>query len=78
MARRIYEFNCPDKHVSELFIDEDVRVAVCTTCGKQATRIVSAVTSSLDPLSGSFPGATIKWSKNRQHKIQQERRDNGE
>lgn len=78
MARRIYEFICPDGHVTDSYVDEKIREAVCSTCEGKATRIVSAVASSLDPLSGAFPDATMKWAKHRQQKIQQERKENGE
>lgn len=77
MTRRIFEFQCPEGHVSEHFIDDSMVSTGCKVCDKQATRIVSAVACSLDPLSGQFPGETIKWAKNRQEVIRKERRDNG-
>lgn len=78
MTRRIFEFVCADGHVSEHFIDEEVRESDCKTCGKEASRMVSAVQCSLDPISGHWPGATMKWAKNRQDQIKRERsKDNG-
>lgn len=73
MARRIFEFICPDQHVTERFIDEEVRETDCSTCEKIATKMISAVQCSLDPLSGHWPGATMKWAKNRQDQIKRER-----
>jgi len=75
MTRRIYEFICPDQHVTEAFIDEEVRETDCLTCDKTASRMVSAVQCTLDPLSGHWPGATMKWAKNRQDQIKRERRE---
>ena len=45
-------------------------------CDKIARRIVSAVRSKLDPISGDFMGATRQWEKNREQKLQQERKAN--
>jgi hypothetical protein len=37
-------------------------------------RIISAPTVVLDPISGAFPGATMKWARDRQQKIKKERK----
>ena len=74
MTRRIFEFICPDQHVTERFIDEEERETECSTCDKTASRIVSAVQCTLDPLSGDWPGATMKWAKDREQKIKHERK----
>jgi hypothetical protein len=73
MTRRIYEFVCPDGHVTEKFIDEEVRETDCSACDATATKMISAVQCSLDPISGDWPGATMKWAKNRQDQIKRER-----
>lgn len=78
MTRRLYEFVCPENHLTEQFIDETIREADCLTCSKPATRIVSAVACSLDPISGHYPSATMQWAKDRQVKIQQERKHDPE
>jgi hypothetical protein len=39
-------------------------------------KIISPVRSKLDPLSGDFLGATVKWMKNREQKLKQERKAN--
>lgn len=77
MSRRIYEFGCSEGHITERFIDESFRTTECAECGLPAGRVVSPVTSVLDPISGTYPGATMKWARYRQQKIQQERKDNG-
>lgn len=76
MTRRIYEFECSEGHRTERFIDESERTTECAECGLPAGRVVSPVLSSLDHISGTFPGATMKWARYRQQKIKQERRDN--
>lgn len=73
--RRIYEFRCEStQQVFERYIDEAETVIRCN-CGANANRIVSAVRSSLDVVSGHFPGATMKWAKAREQKLKQERKD---
>tara|TARA_B110000858_G_C17596632_1_gene378115 strand:+ start:611 stop:742 length:132 start_codon:yes stop_codon:yes gene_type:complete len=41
-----------------------------------ASRIISPVRSLLDPISGDFAGATMKWARDREKKIQKERKAN--
>lgn len=65
MARRIFEFECDNGHITERFIEESARMTNCSVCGLVASRIMSAVRSAIDPISGDFPGATMKWE--RQH-----------
>ena len=74
MSRRIYDFQCTELHITEAFIDSTIKEHVCAECGAKAQRIVSPVRSMLDPISGDFPGATMKWAKNRQETIKRERR----
>ena len=71
---RIFDFKCPNDHVFEAFVDSECRETECKECSEVARRIISPVKTVLDPLSGSFPGATMKWAKDRQKKIQQERK----
>ncbi len=74
--RIILEFKCEEGHVSERFVDSTCTHTPCLDCDKIARRIVSAVRSKLDPISGDFMGATRKWEKNREQKLQQERKAN--
>jgi hypothetical protein len=46
----------------------------CPECGNDSSRIISAATVVLDPISGAFPGATMKWARDRQQKIKKERK----
>ena len=70
------DFKCGKGHVNELFIDSKEREVDCPNCDLKAVRLIPAVRTYLDPISGDFPGATMKWAKNRQEKIKQERKDN--
>ena len=74
MPRLIFEFMCPAGHVSEALVESDVRARDCDVCGKQATRIVSAVRSALDPISGHFPGATMTWERTRGQQMAKEQK----
>ena len=74
--RIILEFKCEEGHVNERFVEDDCTHIPCLDCDKIAKRIVSAVRSKLDPISGDFRGATRQWEKNREQKLQQERKAN--
>lgn len=58
--RRIYDFKCPDAHVTEHLVEADVTRLRCE-CGKEALRIISPVKCQLEGASGDFPGAHFKW-----------------
>ena len=72
--RVIADFKCNVGHVCELFIDNSVREADCPDCGKLAKRVISPVRTKLDPISGDFPGATMKWARMREKEIALERK----
>lgn len=74
--RLLYDFQCSDNHVTEAFVSSDVTEHPCGLCQKTAHRIISPVRTHLDAISGDFPGATMKWAKDRQKKIQKERKAN--
>lgn len=76
--RRMYEFTCSDGHKTESLVSQETRAVPCKTCALTAQRIISAVRPKLDPISGDFPGATMKWAKGRQKQILHERKYNPE
>ena len=43
MTRRIFEFQCPDGHLFERFVDDSKTTSKCETCNQEANRIISAV-----------------------------------
>lgn len=67
--RRLFDFKCTDGHVTEQFIDDKTHKSTCDQCDKPASRIISPVRSMLDPLSGAFPKATDKWTRNREQRM---------
>ena len=76
--KRFYEFRCANKHVSEHYIDESLRVASCKECNEEAIRIISTPRVSLEGITGAFPGAADKWVRNRAEKQKQEQKRNAE
>ena len=76
MTRRMFEYVCEDGHISEALVDEEVREISCRSCGKPATRIVSAVQMKLEPFTGSFPTAYDAWNRKRAQKLSIEQKQN--
>jgi hypothetical protein len=76
MPRRIYDFKCKDLHITESFVDVDIKEVQCGKCDEKATRIISPTTIYLDPVSGQFPSATAKWARQRAAKLAAERKQN--
>ena len=72
--RVLYDFQCPDGHITESLVNRGDPSAQCKECGKQAKRIISPIRTYLDPVSGDFPGATAKWERQRKQKIKQEQK----
>lgn len=70
----IVDFKCSNDHVTEGYVERDTQSIICGYCGEAANRIISPVHSVLNATSGDFPGATMKWAKNRERKIKQERK----
>ena len=74
MARRLCDFRCNDSHITESFVDVETKQVQCSECDGTATRIISPTTIYLDPISGDYPSATSKWSKQRAEKLAVERK----
>lgn len=74
MAKRFYEFCCPFNHISEAYIDSEVRTTECKECGEPAERIVSTPRISLEGTTGAFPGAAMQWERKHAEKLAQERK----
>lgn len=72
--KRIFEFLCTNDHLTEQFIDEDARTAVCRECGAEAMRQISTPRINLEGITGAFPGAADKWVKKRAEKLKQEQK----
>jgi len=72
----IIDFRCKNGHTTEKFIDSKTTEIECPECSLMASRIISPVRSLLDPISGDFAGATMKWARDREKKIKKERKEN--
>ncbi len=76
--KRLYDFQCPNDHITESLVDSDHTTAKCKVCSKDAIRLISAPTIGLDALSGDFPGATAKWAAVRADRLKQEQKRGSE
>ncbi len=72
----IIDFRCDNGHTTEKFIDSKTTEIECPECSLMASRIISPVRSLLDPISGDFAGATMKWARDRERKMKKERKVN--
>jgi hypothetical protein len=70
----MFDFECKNSHITESFVDVDIKEVQCSECGEMATRMISTPTISLDPVSGLYPSATSKWNKMRAEKLALERK----
>lgn len=70
----MYDFECKNSHITESFVDIDIKEVQCGECGEVAARMISTPTISLDPVSGLYPSATSKWHKMRAEKLALERK----
>ena len=70
----LFDFKCDSNHVTEKLVKSDTTDIECPVCGNKALRQISAVRSKLDHISGDFPGATMRWVKQREQKIKHERK----
>ena len=70
----LFDFKCDSDHVTEKLVKSDTTDIECPVCGNKALRQISAVRTKLDPISGDFPGATMRWAKQREQKIKHERK----
>ena len=74
MGIRVFDFECVDGHSHEMFVEAGTLSVQCVTCGKPARRMIAAPRCQLEGITGSFPGAAIKWEKNRESKMLQEQK----
>jgi hypothetical protein len=61
--RRIFEFRCVKDHVTEKFVDDEVRTVECPHCRNDASRIISTPRIRLEGITGAFPSASDAWER---------------
>jgi len=76
MTKRIYEFVCAEGHITEAYIDSELRTTTCKECDQAAIRIVSRPMVKLEGVTGDFPGAAMQWERKRNEKIKAEQKAN--
>lgn len=74
---RIFDYQCKNAHVFECFV-RDESEHYCPQCDEIGSRMISAPRVYLDPTSGHFPGATMKWLNSRDKQIAKELKANQE
>lgn len=67
----LYDFKCPKGHLEEHWVTSDTREVRCNKCGDVANRMITGGYAVLDPLSGDFPGATLKWARHHEQAAKQ-------
>lgn len=72
--RVLFDFACPDGHVSEQLVNSTDLQSECRKCGKLAERVMCAPRSRLNPISGDFQAATDGWNKKRNQHMALERK----
>lgn len=76
MALRMFEFLCANSHRVEALVDPETTHLLCSKCGREAAKIISAPTTKLEGWSGSFPTASDAWERKRAEKLAVERKQN--
>lgn len=71
---RVFDFQCPNDHITESFVNSDTREINCMVCGQTASRLVSTPRVSLEGTTGAFPGAAMQWERKRAEKIKAEQK----
>jgi|TARA_R110001632_G_scaffold34913_1_gene88466 hypothetical protein len=59
---KLYDYKCVLGHLNEHLVKGSPDTQLCKTCGAYATRQLCSPTSYLEPFSGDFAGASIKWA----------------
>jgi hypothetical protein len=62
MTKRIFEYECQQKHRSESYEYYETRTIECSVCTEPADRIVSTPRIALDGVSMHFPTAADAWA----------------
>jgi hypothetical protein len=60
---RFYDYKCANGHVNEHMVKGSPDTQLCKTCKAQSTRQLSSPRPVLEPFSGDFAGASLKWAK---------------
>lgn len=76
MTKRMFEFCCEHGHITEVYIDSEIRTIACDVCDEPAERIISQPMVKLEGVTGDFPGEYLRWERKRAEKLKQEQKKN--
>jgi hypothetical protein len=74
---RVFDFLCPNDHLSESFVNSITREINCPVCGQTALKQISTPRVSLEGTTGAFPGAAMQWERKRAEKLKSEQKASG-
>jgi hypothetical protein len=74
---RVFDFLCPNDHLSESFVNSVTREINCPVCGQTALKQISTPRVSLEGTTGAFPGAAMQWERKRAEKLKAEQKASG-
>ena len=60
---RVFDYQCPEGHVTEMFVSAEAGDQPCPVCGQVAARKPAAPPCILEGHSGHFPGRAMKWER---------------
>jgi hypothetical protein len=75
MSVRVFDFRCIAGHISEHFVEAETRAVQCPDCDQLALRQIAAPRAKLEGITGDFPSAADKWTRNRESHLAKERRN---
>jgi putative FmdB family regulatory protein len=66
--RKLFDFRCSTCKTKFEVLTEATDTVRCNKCGSPSHRVISPIRCQLDPTSGDFPGATMKWIREHESK----------
>lgn len=63
MTRRMFEFKCPEDHITERLVQDHEHTVLCMTCNREANRILSAPHISVRMGVDTTSAQANRWAK---------------
>ena len=73
--RVLRDFKCEKNHITERFLDSEIKTIDCPICEKTSHRMLGYGTISLDGTNPDFPGAYEKWARVREQRARKHKRE---
>ena len=74
--RVINDFQCPNGHKRERFVDNNLKTLQCDICDSEAHKVQASIRFRLEGITGSYPTAYDQWEKKRTQKRKEEEKYN--